>query len=78
LVPSYLRTRLPRARIGLFLHTPFPSSDLLRLLPAREALLRGIMCADLLGFYTYDYARHFLSCLKRYGKGAAYLISSVF
>jgi trehalose 6-phosphate synthase/phosphatase len=65
-VPSFLRTKLPRAKIGLFIHTPFPSSDILRLLPAREPLLRGMMCADLLGFHTFDYGRHFLSCCKRY------------
>lgn len=65
IVPSFLRKKLPRAKIGIFIHTPFPSSDVFRVLPARENILRGIMSADLVGFHTFDYARHFLSCCKR-------------
>lgn len=65
LMPSFLRKKLPRAKIGIFIHTPFPSSDVFRMLPTRENILRGIMCADLVGFHTFDYARHFLSCCKR-------------
>ena len=65
LLPSFLRTKLPRAKIGLFIHTPFPSSDVFRVLPTRQNILSSIMAADLLGFHTFDYARHFLSCTKR-------------
>ena len=65
LVPGFVRNKLPRARIGLFLHTPFPSSDVFRLLPTRTNMLTAIMAADLIGFHTFDYARHFLSALKR-------------
>jgi hypothetical protein len=65
LLPSCLRKKMPRAKIGLFIHTPWPTSDVFRCLPSRENLLRGIMCADLVGFHTYDYARHFLSSCKR-------------
>ena len=52
LVPSFLRMKLPTAKIGFFLHTPFPSSDIFRLLPARENILRGLLCSDLIGFQT--------------------------
>ena len=65
LVPSVLRRASPYAKIGLFIHTPFPTSDIFRCLPSRSALLESIMCCDLLGFHTFDYARHFLSCSKR-------------
>ncbi|HEX8909271.1 MAG TPA: trehalose-6-phosphate synthase, partial [Anaeromyxobacteraceae bacterium] len=41
LVPAMLRARLPGARIGFFLHVPFPSSEIFRLLPQRERLLEG-------------------------------------
>ncbi len=59
LLPQILRHRLPRARIGFFLHIPFPSSEIFRLLPHREELLRGMLGANLIGFHTFAYARHF-------------------
>ena len=65
LLPAYLRRSNPYTRIGLFIHTPFPTSDMFRALPARTPLLESIMSSDLLGFHTFDYARHFLSCSKR-------------
>ncbi|EGB10122.1 hypothetical protein AURANDRAFT_22806, partial [Aureococcus anophagefferens] len=61
LLPSMLRALSPHAKLGFFLHVPFPSSELYRTLPFREEVLHGLLAADLLGFQTYDYARHFLS-----------------
>ncbi len=63
LLPGMLRERLPRARIGFFLHIPFPSSEIFRLLPHREDLLRGMLGANLVGFHTFGYARHFSDAL---------------
>ncbi|MEI9938079.1 MAG: bifunctional alpha,alpha-trehalose-phosphate synthase (UDP-forming)/trehalose-phosphatase [Pseudomonadota bacterium] len=63
LLPQILRERLPRARIGFFLHIPFPSSEIFRLLPHREDLLRGMLGANLIGFHTFGYARHFADAL---------------
>lgn len=66
LLPEMLRGEL-RAQgkknitIGFFLHTPFPSSEIYRILPVRANLLRGVLHCDLIGFHTFDYARHFLS-----------------
>ncbi|KXJ90260.1 trehalose-6-phosphate synthase 1 [Microdochium bolleyi] len=68
LLPEMLRNQLgdkKNIRIGYFLHTPFPSSEIYRILPVREALLEGLLHCDLLGFHTYDYARHFLSSCSR-------------
>lgn len=65
LVPKLLRERLPNARIGFFLHTPFPAGEVYRTLPVRKELLEGMLGADLVGFHTYDYARHFLSACER-------------
>lgn len=65
LVPQLLRERLPDARIGFFLHIPFPASAVLRALPRREELLRGLLGADLVGFHTPSYVRHFASALLR-------------
>ncbi|XP_078428242.1 putative alpha,alpha-trehalose-phosphate synthase [UDP-forming] 7 [Wolffia australiana] len=64
-VPSFLRRRFNRLRIGFFLHSPFPSSEIYRSLPVREEILKALLNADLIGFHTFDYARHFLSCCSR-------------
>jgi trehalose 6-phosphate synthase/phosphatase len=59
LLPAMLRARMPRARIGFFLHIPFPSWEVFRTLPHREEVLRGLLGADVIGFHSYDYLRHF-------------------
>lgn len=63
LLPALLRERLPRARIGFFLHIPFPSSEVFRVLPWRSEILRGLLGADLIGFHTFSYMRHFMTSL---------------
>lgn len=65
LVPQMLRQMNPNATIGFFLHTPFPSFEIFRLIPEREALLQGLLGANLVGFHTYDYVRHFLSSVLK-------------
>jgi trehalose 6-phosphate synthase/phosphatase len=65
LLPAMLRSKLPDALIGFFLHIPFPSQEIFRYLPWREEILMGMLGSDLIGFHTYDYARHFLSCVLR-------------
>jgi len=61
LLPELLRAAKPNLKIGFFLHTPFPSSEVIRCHPQREALIRGVLGADLIGFHTYGYLRHFRS-----------------
>ena len=65
LVPGLLRQRLPDARIGFFLHIPFPTEELFRTLPERDDLLRGLLGADLVGFHTPAYLRHFAASLTQ-------------
>ena len=65
LVPQMLRERIPEARIGFFLHIPFPSSEVFRLLPQRERFVEGLLGADLVGFHTAGYLRHFASSALR-------------
>ncbi|XP_010251315.1 PREDICTED: probable alpha,alpha-trehalose-phosphate synthase [UDP-forming] 9 [Nelumbo nucifera] len=64
-LPTFLRRRFNRVKLGFFLHSPFPSSEIYRTLPVREEILRGLLNSDLIGFHTFDYARHFLSCCSR-------------
>jgi trehalose 6-phosphate synthase/phosphatase len=63
LLPELLRRARPEASIGFFLHIPFPSQELIRVLPWRTELLRGMLGADLIGFHTFGYMRHFLSAV---------------
>ncbi|KAF3792940.1 Alphaalpha-trehalose-phosphate synthase UDP-forming 5 [Nymphaea thermarum] len=64
-LPTFLRKRFNRVKLGFFLHSPFPSSEIYRTLPVRDDLLRALLNSDLIGFHTFDYARHFLSCCSR-------------
>lgn len=65
LVPMMIREIKPGLSIGLFIHIPFPSFEIFRLLPWRENILDGMLSADLIGFNVFDYARHLLSCVRR-------------
>jgi len=64
-LPTFLRKRFHRVKLGFFLHNTFPSSEIYRTLPVREDILRAFLNCDLVGFHTFDYARHFLSCCSR-------------
>jgi trehalose 6-phosphate synthase/phosphatase len=65
LLPMLLRQRNPSLRIGFFLHTPFPSYEVFRCHPQRTQLLQGLLGADLIGFHTFSYLRHFRSAVLR-------------
>jgi trehalose 6-phosphate synthase/phosphatase len=67
LLPGLIRARFPNASIGFFLHIPFPSFEVFRLMPRawREAILRGILGADLAGFHTFDYTQYLLRAVRR-------------
>ncbi|KAL7584999.1 hypothetical protein Lser_V15G45478 [Lactuca serriola] len=64
-LPKCLKDHNSNMKVGWFLHTPFPSSEIHRTLPSRSELLRAVLAADLVGFHTYDYARHFVSACTR-------------
>lgn len=67
LLPALLREHAPDTRIGFFLHIPFPSFEVFRLLPQtwRRGILTGLLGADLIGFHTHDYTQYFLRCVLR-------------
>ncbi|HXH25044.1 MAG TPA: trehalose-6-phosphate synthase, partial [Vicinamibacterales bacterium] len=64
LVPALLRERIPAARIGFFLHIPFPAYEVFRMLPWRRELLEGLLGADLVGFHMAAYVRYFSRALR--------------
>jgi len=67
LLPKMLRDKAPETAIGFFLHIPFPSYEVFRLLPSkwRKAILEGMLGADLIGFHTHDYTQYFARCVLR-------------
>jgi trehalose 6-phosphate synthase/phosphatase len=67
LVPGLVRERFPDMPIGFFLHIPFPSYEVFRLLPRawRVELIEGLLGASLVGFHTHDYTRDFLTSVLR-------------
>lgn len=68
LLPALLREKLTEATIGFFMHIPFPSFEIFRLLPQRKEILHGLLGADIVGFHVYDYAHYFLeSCTRLLG-----------
>jgi trehalose 6-phosphate synthase/phosphatase len=64
LLPQLVRDRCPGARIGFFLHTPFPPAESFAALREAPALLEGILGADLVGFHTRDYGRQFRAAVE--------------
>jgi trehalose 6-phosphate synthase/phosphatase len=67
LLPKLLRERMESLPIGFFLHIPFPSFEIFRLLAARwrKEILEGLLGADLIGFHTHDYVQYFLRSVLR-------------
>ncbi|WP_083257064.1 bifunctional alpha,alpha-trehalose-phosphate synthase (UDP-forming)/trehalose-phosphatase [Arcticibacter eurypsychrophilus] len=65
LLAGLIRAEKPDITIGFFLHIPFPSYELFRLIPWRAELLENMLGADLIGFHTFDDARHFISSTTR-------------
>ncbi len=65
LVPKLVRANLPESNIGFFLHIPFPSSEIFRLIPWCKDIIDGVLGSDLIGFHTFDYVRHFAESVRR-------------
>ncbi|BAM39102.1 trehalose-6-phosphate synthase [Theileria orientalis strain Shintoku] len=65
MVPHFLSRKCKTANIGLFMHALFPSYTLFACLAVREEVLRSMLCADLIGFHFFEFAKHFLTSCKR-------------
>lgn len=65
LLPQMLRERLNDVCLGLFIRTPFPSSEFVRCLPQRKELLEGMLGASMVTFQSASYVDHFMSsCIR--------------
>ncbi|MGE0031387.1 MAG: trehalose-6-phosphate synthase [Steroidobacteraceae bacterium] len=58
-----------RQRMGFFLHTPFPPTEILSTLPAHESLMRALFAHDLAGFQTTDDLQRFREHIRRAARG---------
>jgi trehalose 6-phosphate synthase/phosphatase len=67
LFPKLLRDQMPGANIGFFLHIPFPSYEIFRLIPRDWGIeiLEGMLGSDVIGFHTHDYTQYFLRNVLR-------------
>jgi trehalose 6-phosphate synthase/phosphatase len=66
LVPAMLRRLHPSARIGYFLHIPFPPVEIFARLPWRHQILNGLLGADVVAFQTERAAANFLAAAERF------------
>lgn len=64
-VPALIRERIPNARIGFFLHIPFPTPEIFFALARRRWLVMGMLGADLIGFHTRRHRGHFAAAVHR-------------
>ena len=55
----------PSCTVSFFLHTPFPSPEVWRVLPHRTQLLQGLLASHVIGFHLFEYARHFMTSCRR-------------
>ena len=66
LVPKLVRDRAPHVVTSLFWHIPWPNSEVAGICPWKEAILEGMLGADILGFHTRQYCLNFLDTVQRY------------
>jgi trehalose 6-phosphate synthase/phosphatase len=71
LFPSYVEQLCKERGTGrptmvFFLHVPFPTSEIFRELSHGPQLLEGVLGVDVMGFHSFDHARHFLNACKRF------------
>ena len=65
LLPGMIREAMPGITIGFFLHIPFPSFEIFRILHRdwKKKIINGLLGADLIGFHTSEYLQHFLKTM---------------
>ena len=73
LIPSYLYSKISKKNqtifqhlsIGLFMHTPFPSTEIFKKIPFRKEIIKSMLNCSVIGFHTFDYSRNFIKTAKR-------------
>ena len=65
LVPAMLRSMVPDATIGFYLHIPFPPIEVFARLPWRRQIIEGLLGADVIAFQTRSSAVNFAQAARR-------------
>ena len=65
LIGQYMREAGTHAKLGFFLHIPFPAPDMFEKLPWREPVLRALLDFDVIGVQTEHDRANLISCLER-------------
>jgi trehalose 6-phosphate synthase len=65
-LPEMVRRQRPDVFLHHFVHIPWTQSDAWRVLPSgiRDAIYRGVLANDIIGFHTRSYRRNFLQCCR--------------
>lgn len=65
--PAKIRAARPDVLLHHFVHIPWTQPDAWRVLPTeiREAIFRGLLSNDIIGFHTHAYCTNFLACCQR-------------
>ena len=66
LVPRLVREQAPHVVTSLFWHIPWPNAEVAGICPWKEAILEGMLGADVIGFHTQQYCLNFLETVQRY------------
>jgi trehalose 6-phosphate synthase len=65
LLPQLVKKERPDARIAIFWHIPWPSSETFGICPWQAELLSGMLGADLVGFHVQAHCTNFLDTVDR-------------
>lgn len=66
LLPQLLKEQNVEAKVGFFLHTPFPDEATFERMPQNMAILRSLLCSDSIGFYLEPYRVNFIKVVRRF------------
>jgi trehalose-6-phosphate synthase len=67
-LPTFLKNYFPTAKIGFYLHIPFPAYDFIKFLPKIKKIISLVMESDLIGFHTELYKNNFLHFIQQTNK----------
>lgn len=65
LLPRLVKKERPDARLAIFWHIPWPSSETFGICPWQAELLDGMLGADLVGFHVQAHCTNFLDTVDR-------------
>jgi trehalose 6-phosphate synthase len=65
LLPALIKRERPDARVAIFWHIPWPNAEAFGICPWQDAILTGMLGADLIGFHTQYHCNNFLETVDR-------------